>query len=226
MGSRLHGIAERGVHRRRPPATVIAAPPIGTMTCMNVQRPPAPTVSLTVVVAPSQAGGYWGELPSLPGCVVQGDTLDAVVADLSLAAEMFLAQEDPPADTLALHTVAVDVDDATYRLPAVTWSGERRTNAVAIPLHDRVARGETEEQALARLCSLLPTWIAADLGEGETVPVVAVADTATIQPRVGQATGAPVSQSEALKPEVVLVLLRAAGMTKEQLSEMLDYDPE
>ena len=149
-----------------------------------------------------------------------------VVADLTLAAEMFLSQEDPPADTLALHTVAVDCGDATYRLPAVTWQGEQRAHAAAIPLHDRVARGETEEEALAQLCRLLPAWIAADLGEGETIPVVAVADTAIIQPRVGQATGGPLSQSEALKPEVVLVLLRAAGMTKEQLSEMLDYDPE
>ena len=193
---------------------------------MNTYRSAAPTVSLTVVVAPSQAGGYWGELPLLPGCVVQGDTLDEVVVDLTLAAEMFLSQEDPPADTLALHTVAVAVGDATYRLPAVTWQGEQRVCAAAIPLHDRVARGETVDQALGQLRRLLPAWIAADLGEGETVPVVAVAETVTISPRVGQTTGGPLSQSEALKPEVVLVLLRAAGMTKEQLSEMLDYDPE
>lgn len=196
------------------------------MACMNADRPSVPTASLTVVVAPSQAGGYWGELPTLPGCVVQGDTVGEVVADLTLAAEMFLAQEDPPADTLVLHTIAVDVGDTTYRLPAVTWQGEDSAHAAAIPLHDRVARGETVALALDQLHRLLPAWIAADLGEGETVPVVAVADIATIQPRIGQATGAPLSQSEALKPEVVLVLLRAAGMTKEQLSEMLDYDPE
>lgn len=193
---------------------------------MNTRRPSVPTASLTVVVAPSQAGGYWAELPTLPGCVVQGDAVSEVVADLTLTAEMFLAQEDPPADTLALHTIVVDCGDATYRLPAVTWQGEQCACAVAIPLHDRVARGETEEKALAQLRRLLPAWIAADLSEGETIPVVAVAETATINPRVGQATGAPVSQSEALKPEVVLVLLRAAGMTKEQLSEMLDYEPE
>ncbi len=196
------------------------------MTFMNTHRPSVPTAALTVVVAPSQAGGYWADLPTLPGCVVQGDTVAEVVADLTLAAEMFLSQEDPPADTLALHTIAVDCGDATYRLPAVTWRGERHACAVAIPLHDRIARGETEEEALAQLCRLLPAWIAADLSEGETIPVVAVAETATIHPRVGQATGGPLSQSEALKPEVVLVLLRAAGMTKEQLSEMLDYDPE
>ncbi len=193
---------------------------------MNEHRPPAPIASLTVVVAPSQAGGYWGDLPTLPGCVVQGESVDAVLADLTLAAEMFLAQEAPPADTVALHAVAVDVGDVTYRLPAVSWQGERRHHAVALPLHDRVARAETAADALTQLRNLLPTWIAADLAEGETVPAVAVADTATISPRTVGATGAPLSQSEALKPEVVLVLLRAAGMTKEQLSEMLDYDPE
>lgn len=196
------------------------------MAFMNTKRPAVPTAMLTVVVAPSQDGGYWGDLPALPGCVVQGDSVDEVIADLTMAAEMHLAQEDAPADTLALHTVTVGVADVTYRLPAVTWQGERRLCAVAIPLHDRVAHGETEEAALAQLQRMLPAWIAADLGEGETVPVVAVAETATIQPRIGQATGAPPAQSEALKPEVVLVLLRAAGMTKDQLSEMLDYDPE
>ncbi|MCY4438122.1 MAG: type II toxin-antitoxin system HicB family antitoxin [Chloroflexi bacterium] len=200
--------------------------PIGTMVSMNLHRPPSPTASLTVIVAPSQAGGYWAELPTLPGCVVQGDTVDAVVADLTLAAEMFLSQEDPPADTLALHTVTVGIGDATYRLPAVSWQGEQRVSVVAIPLHDRVAHGKTVEKALAQLGRLLPAWIAADIVEGENVPVVGVADVATIHPRVGEATGAPLSQSEALKPEVVLVLLRAAGMTKEQLSEMLDYEPE
>ena len=193
---------------------------------MDTHSSAAPTVALTAVVAPSQAGGYWADLPTLPGCVVQGDTVDEVIEDLTLAAEMFLAQEDPPADTLTLRTVAVEKGDATYRLPAVTWQDEGRACAAAIPLHDRVASGETAEQALAQLVRLLPAWIAADLSEGENVPVVAVADTATIHPRVGQSTGAPLSQTEALKPEVVLVLLRAAGMTKEQLSEMLDYDPE
>ena len=196
------------------------------MAFMNTKRPAVPTAALTVVVAPSQAGGYWGDLPALPGCVVQGDSLDEVIADLTMAAEMHLAQEDPPSDTLALHTVTVDVGDVTYRLPAVSWQGERGMSAIAIPLHDRVAHGDTADEALAQLGRLLPAWIAADLGEGETIPVVGVAETATIHPRVGQATGAPVAQSDALKPEVVLVLLRAAGMTKEQLSEMLDYDPE
>ena len=186
----------------------------------------APGVALTVVVAPSQAGGYWAELPTLPGCAAQGDTVDSVLTDLTMAAEMFLSQEPPPADSLTLRTVAADVDSATYRLPAVCWRAGDRIHAVAIPVHDRVARGETEEQALAQLQRLLPAWIATDLSEGETVPVVGVADTATIHPRVGQATGAPLSQNEALKPEVVLALLRAAGMTKEQLSEMLDYDPD
>lgn len=193
---------------------------------MNTELSDVPTAALTVVVAPSQAGGYWGDLPTLPGCVVQGDTVDEVVGDLTMAAEMHLAQEDPPADTLAVHTVTIDVGEITYRLPAVTWHGEEQACAVAIPLHDRVARGPTADAALAHLRRLLPAWIAADLSEGETVPTVAVAETIAIHPRIGQATGAPLSQSDALKPEVVLVLLRAAGMTKEQLSELLDYDPE
>ncbi len=28
------------------------------------------------------AGGYWGEVPALPGCYSQGETVDELLADL------------------------------------------------------------------------------------------------------------------------------------------------
>ena len=34
----------------------------------------------TVVVHKAEEGGYWAEVPALPGCLTQGETLDEVMA--------------------------------------------------------------------------------------------------------------------------------------------------
>ena len=37
------------------------------------------------VVHSAEEGGYWAEVPDLPGCLTQGDTLDEVYHNLSEA---------------------------------------------------------------------------------------------------------------------------------------------
>ena len=50
------------------------------------------TVTLTAVVHPEpEAGGFSAEVPGLPGCYTQGETLDEVRANLREAAEGWLA---------------------------------------------------------------------------------------------------------------------------------------
>lgn len=50
------------------------------------------TVSLTALVHPETvAGGYSAEVPALPGCYTQGETLEEVRANLREAAEAWLA---------------------------------------------------------------------------------------------------------------------------------------
>jgi predicted RNase H-like HicB family nuclease len=50
------------------------------------------TVTLTALVYPEpDAGGYSAEVPALPGCYTQGETLDEVRANLREAAEGWLA---------------------------------------------------------------------------------------------------------------------------------------
>jgi predicted RNase H-like HicB family nuclease len=38
----------------------------------------------------AEEGGYWAEVPALPGCVTEGDTIDEVVANLQDAIEGWL----------------------------------------------------------------------------------------------------------------------------------------
>jgi predicted RNase H-like HicB family nuclease len=50
------------------------------------------TVTVTALVHPEpDAGGFSAEVPALPGCFTEGETLDEVRANLREAAEAWLA---------------------------------------------------------------------------------------------------------------------------------------
>ena len=44
-------------------------------------------VKLKVILHEAEEGGYWAEVPSIEGCVSQGETLDAVIENISEAVE-------------------------------------------------------------------------------------------------------------------------------------------
>jgi predicted RNase H-like HicB family nuclease len=50
-------------------------------------------VSYRALVHPEQEGGYWAEVPDLPGCFTQGDTLDEVYHNLADAVACHLDLE-------------------------------------------------------------------------------------------------------------------------------------
>jgi len=47
-------------------------------------------MKLKVLVHPAEEGGYWAEVPALPGCVSEGDTFDETLANIREAAEGWL----------------------------------------------------------------------------------------------------------------------------------------
>jgi len=61
-----------------------------------------------VVVRPSPDGGFWSEVPTLPGCVSQGATMETTVANTRGAIQAWLAylrdkgQRVPDADASVL----------------------------------------------------------------------------------------------------------------------------
>ena len=61
---------------------------------MNDQTPPQLTTYKAVLHAEVD-GGYWAEVPELPGCFTQGDTLDEVYHNLveAIACHLDLASD-------------------------------------------------------------------------------------------------------------------------------------
>jgi len=45
------------------------------------------TMKITAIIHEAEEGGFWAEVPSLPGCMTQGDTLDEVQASLQEAVQ-------------------------------------------------------------------------------------------------------------------------------------------
>ncbi|MBD2000777.1 type II toxin-antitoxin system HicB family antitoxin [Leptolyngbya sp. FACHB-541] len=47
-------------------------------------------MKIKAIIHPAEEGGYWAEVPALPGCVTEGDTMDEVIANLKDAIEGWL----------------------------------------------------------------------------------------------------------------------------------------
>ena len=50
-------------------------------------------MKVRVVVHEAEEGGYWAEVPALPGCATQGDTWEELLANLHEAIEGCLSVE-------------------------------------------------------------------------------------------------------------------------------------
>ena len=54
-------------------------------------------MNIKVVVHEADEGGFWAEVPVLPGCASQGDTLEELMDNLREAIGGWLQAEIPPA---------------------------------------------------------------------------------------------------------------------------------
>jgi len=68
--------------------------------CSNVN-----SVTLKVLIHKAEEGGYWAEVPALPGCVSQGETMDDVRTNVREAIEGWLLAEESAAQTGAADRV-------------------------------------------------------------------------------------------------------------------------
>lgn len=65
-----------------------------------------------ILIPDLEEGGYTVEVPSLPGCVSQGDTIDEAIANIKEAIELYIESliehgEPVPEDHVLVRTVEV-----------------------------------------------------------------------------------------------------------------------
>jgi predicted RNase H-like HicB family nuclease len=54
-------------------------------------------MNVKIVVHEAEEGGFWAEVPALPGCVSQGDTMDELLANMREAIQAWLDTAPPDA---------------------------------------------------------------------------------------------------------------------------------
>ena len=67
-------------------------------------------MKIQVVIHEAEEGGYWAEVPSIPGCATQGDSFEELLNNLYEAVEGYLAveiAEVPVSDTDRVIEIAV-----------------------------------------------------------------------------------------------------------------------
>ncbi|MBV8887515.1 MAG: type II toxin-antitoxin system HicB family antitoxin [Chroococcidiopsidaceae cyanobacterium CP_BM_RX_35] len=47
-------------------------------------------MKIRAIIHPAEEGGYWAEVPALPGCVTEGDTMEEMMANLKDVIEGWL----------------------------------------------------------------------------------------------------------------------------------------
>lgn len=67
-------------------------------------------MKIRAIVHPAEEGGYWAEVPALPGCITEGDTIEELTANLRDAIQGWLEvanASQQPDPTAAIIEIAV-----------------------------------------------------------------------------------------------------------------------
>lgn len=55
----------------------------------------APKMKIEIIVHEAEEGGFWAEVPTIPGCATQGDSVEELMQNLQEAIEGCLPQAPP-----------------------------------------------------------------------------------------------------------------------------------
>jgi len=67
-----------------------------------------PVMKLKAIIHEAEEGGFWAEVPSLPGCVTQGESMEELETNLHEAIEGWLLAAEPE-DGVAGHNRILEV---------------------------------------------------------------------------------------------------------------------
>jgi len=62
-------------------------------------------MKIKVIVHPAEEGGFWAEVPAIPGCATQGETFEELLQNLYEAVEGCLSVDISPIPTTAADRV-------------------------------------------------------------------------------------------------------------------------
>jgi predicted RNase H-like HicB family nuclease len=48
-------------------------------------------MKIKVIIHPAEEGGFWAEVPAIPGCATQGETMEELLTNLNEAVEACLS---------------------------------------------------------------------------------------------------------------------------------------
>jgi predicted RNase H-like HicB family nuclease len=67
-------------------------------------------MKLKVIVHPAEEGGFWAEVPAIPGCATQGETFEELLQNIYEAVEGCLSVDIQPSQlTKNTHVVEIAV---------------------------------------------------------------------------------------------------------------------
>ena len=66
-------------------------------------------MTLKAIVHEAEEGGFWAEVPALPGCVTQGETLPELEANLREAIQGWLLAAEPEDGARETHVLEVAI---------------------------------------------------------------------------------------------------------------------
>jgi predicted RNase H-like HicB family nuclease len=66
-------------------------------------------MKLKVIVHEAEEGGYWAEVPSIPGCATQGETFEELLKNIYEAVEGCLSVDLMPADPMDTKTRILEI---------------------------------------------------------------------------------------------------------------------
>lgn len=67
-------------------------------------------MKLKAVIHEAEEGGYWAEIPAIPGCATQGDTFEELLKNIYEAVEGCLSVEvEPVADSRRVRIMEIAV---------------------------------------------------------------------------------------------------------------------
>lgn len=67
-------------------------------------------MKIKIIVHEAEEGGFWAEVPAIPGCATQGETLDELLSNVREAIEGCLSVEvQAPASEVSARVLAITV---------------------------------------------------------------------------------------------------------------------